>query len=238
MARQARTVIPGQAMHVLARGNNREILFHEAADRAVYLDWLRAAANEFSVAVHAYALMPNHVHLLVTPKELSSLAKLMQSLGRRYAQYFNQRHGRTGTIWEGRYRSSLIDPDYFLRCQRYIELNPVRNGEESHPKDSRWTSYASHIGEKPESWLTDHPSFWALGNTPFERQMAWAAFVREGAPHWEDRQITEALIRSKPWLSPEYAKQLFKDQDAIVLMRPRGRPSKTKAGINLLSSIT
>lgn len=238
MARQARTVIPGQAMHILVRGNNREILFHEATDRVVYLDWLRAAASEFLVAVHAYALMPNHVHLLLTPKEHNSLAKVMQSLGRRYAQYFNQRHGRTGTIWEGRYRSSLIDPDYFLRCQRYIELNPVRNGQESHPKDCRWTSYASHVGEKAESWLVDHPSFWALGNTPFERQMAWATFVREGAPHWEDRQITEAIVRSKPWVSQEYAKKIFKGQDISVLIRPRGRPAKIKSIINGLSSIT
>ena len=226
MARQARIVIPGQAMHVLVRGNNRETLFHEPSDYAAYLDWLRTAAAQFSVAVHAYALMPNHVHLLLSPKESESLAKLMQSLGRRYAQFFNQKHGRTGTIWEGRYRSSLIDPDFLLRCQRYIELNPVRSGLESRPTDCPWTSYASHVGGKAEPWLQDHPRFWGLGNTPFERQMAWANWVKEGGSYSEDRAITEALLRSKPWVSPEYAKTLFKSNLEAMQIRPRGRPIK------------
>jgi putative transposase len=226
MARQARTIIPGEAMHVMVRGNNREILFFNDADRRIYLDWLREAAKQFGSAVHAFALMPNHVHLLMTPKNADSLAKTMQSLGRRYAQYFNQQHHRSGTIWEGRYRSSLIDPDYFLKCQRYIELNPVRAGFESSPQDSEWTSFDSHIGGHAEPWLVDHQNFWKLGNTPFERQMIWSAFVKEGAPHWEDQQITEALIRSKPWVSDIYAKKLFKDDLDKALIRHRGRPKK------------
>jgi putative transposase len=226
MARHARTIIPGQAMHVMVRGNNREMLFFNEADRRIYLDWLREAAKQFGSAVHAFALMPNHVHLLMTPQNPDSLAKTMQSLGRRYAQYFNQQHHRSGTIWEGRYRSSLIDPDYFLRCQRYIELNPVRAGFESSPQDSTWTSFASHIGGNAEPWLVDHQHFWKLGNTPFERQMTWAGFVKEGAPHWEDRQITEALVRSKPWISDIYAKKLFKDNPNQALIRYRGRPKK------------
>lgn len=224
MARQARTVIPGQAMHVMVRGNHHQALFQEQADYAVYLNWLRTAAANFSVSVHAYVLMPNHAHFLVSPKESNSLAKLMQSQGRRYAQFFNQKHSRNGSIWEGRYRSSIIDPDYVLRCQRYIELNPVRSGLESRPADCQWTSYASHTGVRAESWLQDHPLFWRLGNTPFERQMAWANFVKEGAPHREDREITEALLRSKPWVSPEYAKTLFKGDAEALGIRPRGRP--------------
>ena len=234
MARQARTIIPGQAMHVMVRGNNREILFFSDADRRLYLDWLREAAKQFGSAVHAFALMPNHVHLLITPQNSDSLAKTMQSLGRRYAQYFNQQHHRSGTIWEGRYRSSLIDPSYFLRCQRYIELNPVRAGFESSPRDCTWTSFASHVGGNAEPWLVDHQHFWSLGNTPFERQMTWAGFVKEGAPHWEDRQITEALIRSKPWVSDIYAKTLFKDKPEQALIRYRGRPKK----VNSLNSVT
>jgi len=226
MARQARTIIPGQAMHVMVLGNNRETLFFSDEDRRVYLDWLREAAKQFGSAVHAFALMPNHVHLLITPQNADSLAKTMQSLGRRYAQYFNQQHQRSGTIWEGRYRSSLIDPDYFLRCQRFIELNPVRSGFESNPQVSTWTSFTSHIGGNGEPWLVDHQHFWKLGNTPFERQMSWAAFVKEGAPHWEDRQITEALVRSKPWISDSYAKKLFIDNPEQVLIRRRGRPKK------------
>jgi putative transposase len=234
MARQSRIVIPGQAMHVMVRGNNRESLFFGDDDRKIYLDWLHEASKHYFSLVHAFALMPNHVHLLVTPQKEDSLAKTMQSLGRRYAQYFNQTHHRSGTIWEGRYRSSLIDPAYFLRCQRYIELNPVRAGFESNPQDSTWTSFGTHIGGKAEPWLNDHPDFWKLGNTPFERQMAWAVFVKDGAPHWEDREITEALMRSKPWISASCAKSLFKATPELLLMRQRGRPKK----ISPIKSVT
>ena len=226
MARQARIVIPGQAMHVMARGNNRQALFFNPADRRIYLDWLRDAAKEFGTAVHAFALMPNHIHCLLTPKHENSLAKTMQSLGRRYAQYCNQQQNHSGTIWEGRYRSSLIDADHFLRCQRYLELNPVRAGFESSPAASSWTSYLSHTGEKVEPWLVDHPSFWALGNTPFERQLAWQHFVQEGAPHREDLEITEYLLKSKPWISRSTATQLFKNTLGAIEIRPRGRPKQ------------
>jgi putative transposase len=233
MARQARTIIPGQVMHVMVRGNNRETLFFSDEDRRIYLEWLQEATKQFVCSVHAFALMPNHVHLLLTPQHKDSLAKTMQSLGRRYAQYFNQQHLRSGTIWEGRYRSSLIDPDYFLRCQRYIELNPVRAGYQSSPQESTWTSFATHIGTNADPWLVDHQHFWKLGNTPFERQMAWSSFVKEGAPHWEDKQITESLLRSKPWVSDIFAKKLFKSTPEIAKIRQRGRPKK----INPLNSI-
>lgn len=219
-------------MHVMVLGNNRETLFFTDEDRRTYLEWLREAARQFGCAVHAFALMPNHVHLLMTPQNEDSLSKTMQSLGRRYAQYFNQQHHRSGTIWEGRYRSSLIDPEYFLRCQRYIELNPVRSGYESNPQSSTWTSFTTHIGGNAEPWLVDHQHFWKLGNTPFERQMSWSNFVKEGAPHWEDRQITEALIRSKPWISDIYAKKLFKDAPEIATIRRRGRPRKLNSLIS------
>ena len=228
MARQARIVIPGQAMHIMARGNNRQDLFFNPSDRRIYLDWLRDAAKEFGSAVHAYVLMPNHVHCLITPLRANSLAKTMQSLGRRYAQYCNQQQNHSGAIWEGRYRSSLIDADHFLRCQRYLELNPMRAGYESSPNSSSWTSYLSHTGEKVEPWLVDHPSFWALGNTPFERQLAWQHFVKEGAPHQEDLEITEYLLKSKPWVTAATAEQFFRNQLDALQIRSRGRPKLVK----------
>lgn len=226
MARKARLVIAGQAMHLLVRGHNRQIIFSNDAACRVYLDWLRDAAKEFGCAVHAYALMPNHAHLLVTPRYEYSLSKVMQSLGRRYAQYLNQKQGTSGTIWEGRFCSSLIDPGYALRVQRYIELNPVRAGLESRAEDCLNTSFQSHIGGKGEPWLTDHPEFWALGNTPFERQLAWAGYVREGSSHHEDHTITEHLIRSRPWVSPEFIKQNPKLNLDQWQLKPRGRPKK------------
>jgi putative transposase len=226
MTRTARLVIPGQVMHVLARSHDQKIIFSDEADYRQYLNWIREAAKEFSCAIHAFALMPNHTHLLVTPQYDYSLAKLMQSLGRRYSQYFNRMHSSSGSIWEGRFCSSLIDPDYVLRVQRYIELNPVRAGLETRPEDCRNTSYQSHIGGKAEPWLIDHPSFWGLGNTPFERQMAWANFVKEGAPHHEDKAITEHLIRSKPWISKNFGLNHPKIDLANCLIKPRGRPKR------------
>lgn len=226
MTRTARLVIPGQVMHVLARGHHRQTIFLVEADYRQYLSWVREAAKEFSCAIHAFALMPDHTHLLLTPQHNYSLAKLMQSLGRRYSQYFNRMHSSSGTIWEGRFCSSLIDPDYVLRVQRYIELNPVRAGLETRPEDCRNTSYQTHVGGKAEPWLIDHPSFWGLGNTPFERQMAWANFVKEGAPHYEDKSITEHLIRSKPWISKNFCLNHPKIDLANCLIKPRGRPKK------------
>jgi len=226
MARKARLVIAGQAMHLLVRGHNQQIIFNDDTDCRIYLDWLRDAAKEFGCGVHAFALMPNHAHLLVTPRFEYSLSKTMQSLGRRYAQHINQQHGTSGTIWEGRFCSSLIDPEYVLRVQRFIELNPVRAGLESRAEECKNTSYQSHIGGKAESWLTDHPSFWGLGNTPFERQLAWATFVREGASHYEDHAITEHLIRSRPWISPQFIKQNPKLSLDQWQLKPRGRPKK------------
>jgi len=226
MARKARFVIPGHAMHVLVHGHNQQTIFVNELDCKHYLDWLRQAAKDFGCAVHAFALMPNHAHLLLTPYKEESLARTMQSLGRRYAQYFNQSRAYSGTMWAGRFCSSLIDPAYVLRCQRYIELNPVRSGLEIRPEDSKNTSYATHIGGKGETWLTDHPTFWGLGNTPFERQLAWANFVREGAPNHEDQKITAHILRSKPWLSPEFRAKNQKLGLDDWLIKPRGRPKK------------
>lgn len=227
MARKARFVIPGQAMHVLVCGHNQQTIFAKELDYKHYLDWLRQAAKAFECAVHAFALMPNHAHILLTPQKEESLARAMQSLGRRYAQYFNQSHARSGTMWAGRFCSSLIDPSYVLRCQRYIELNPVRSGLESRPEDAKNTSYTTHIGGKGETWLTDHPSFWGLGNTPFERQLAWANFVQEGAPNQEEQAITAHILRSKPWVSPDFRSQNYKFGLDQGLIKPRGRPKKT-----------
>lgn len=227
MARKARFVIPGQAMHILVRGHNQQTIFSKELDYKYYLDCLGQAAKDFECAVHAFALMPNHAHILLTPQKEKSLARTMQSLGRRYAQYFNQSHARSGTMWAGRFCSSLIDPSYVLRCQRYIELNPVRSGLESRPEDAKNTSYTTHIGGKGETWLTDHPSFWGLGNTPFERQLAWANFVQEGAPNQEEEAITAHILRSKPWVSPDFRSQNYKYGLDQGLIKPRGRPKKT-----------
>ena len=127
MARQPRFVLPGHPQHVIQRGNNRNVIFAEDADYCIYKDKLGEACERFRCRVHAYVLMTNHVHLLITPETEQGISKVMQSLGRQYVQYFNYRYQRTGTLWEGRYKASLLDTtQYLLTCYRYIELNPVR----------------------------------------------------------------------------------------------------------------
>src|SRR3569832_1694680 len=134
MARLGRYFIEGQALHVIQRGNNRQPVFFADDDLAQYRQWLIAAADEYGLSVHAYALMTNHVHLLATPEREDSLPRTMQSLGRRYVRYINARHRRSGTLWEGRYRAAPIDSEeYFIACCRYIELTPVRAHMVAHP---------------------------------------------------------------------------------------------------------
>lgn len=142
MARLPRYVIPGQPQHVMLRGNNRSEIFVTEADYQFFLEKLRLAITKHSCDVHAYVLMTNHLHLLITPNEEQGVSKAMQMLGRYYVQYFNYCYRRTGTLWEGRYKATLIDSEaYLLTCMRYIELNPVRAGMVDHPSQYPWSSY-------------------------------------------------------------------------------------------------
>ena len=145
MARLPRYAVPGQPQHVIQRGNNRSVMFLRPADYVRYLDNVRAACDQHGCAVHAYVLMTNHVHLLMTPTNAGGISRVMQSVGRRYVRYFNQSYQRTGTLWEGRYRAAAIDSEqYLFACYRYIERNPVRAGMVDDPADYRWSSHAAN----------------------------------------------------------------------------------------------
>lgn len=142
MARLPRFNVVGQPQHVIVRGNNREPIFYTEPDYHFYLEKLRQACQKHDCALHAYVLMTNHVHLLITPNSENGISKAMQMLGRYYVPYFNQAYQRTGTLWEGRYKATLIDSElYALSCYRYIELNPVRAGMVQHPSEYPWSSY-------------------------------------------------------------------------------------------------
>ena len=176
MPRLPRPVVPGQPMHIIQRGNNRTQTFVDQRDYGVYLALLQLTRLRTRCAIHAYVLMKNHVHLLVTPERKQSPARLMQGLGRWYVRYFNERHGRTGTLWEGRYRSTLIDSErYFLACARYIELNPVRAGIAADPADFEWSSFRANALGVGDALLTPHETYRALGRTSAERQGAYRA---------------------------------------------------------------
>jgi putative transposase len=176
MARSARYFLADQPLHVIQRGNNRGAIFFSDADRARYRDWLAEAAAQYGCAVHAYVLMTNHVHLLVTPATAASLPRTMQSLGRRYVRYVNDAYRRTGTLWEGRYRAAPIDSEaYFLACCRYVELNPVRAGMAAMPGDYPWSSWRAHAAGADDPLLTEHALYRGLGAAPAERQAAYRA---------------------------------------------------------------
>jgi len=142
MPRRPRIVMPNMPQHLIQRGNNRQVCFYADEDYLLYLDWLANYAAKFKCQIHAYVLMTNHVHLLATSQQSESVGLMMKALSQRYVQYINRRYKRTGTLWEGRYRSCPIQAEtYLLACQRYIELNPVRANIASHPAEYRWSSY-------------------------------------------------------------------------------------------------
>jgi putative transposase len=180
MARPLRCILPGVAVHIIQRGVNRTTCFRAEADYLVYLSTLRQLAGKYGCALHAYCLMTNHVHLLVTPSKAKSCAELMRDLGRRYVPYFNRRHGRSGTLWEGRFRACLVESArYVLACYRYIELNPVRAGIVSHAAGYLWSSYAVNSGARSDPSITPHAEFLALSADTGRRHAAYRGLFDE-----------------------------------------------------------
>ena len=178
MPRRPRQCPPGYPVHVVQRGNNRQAIFACESDLKAYANWLREAGEDFGIDIHAWAFMTNHVHLLMTPGASDSVSRCMQFLGRLYVRYFNHRYKRTGTLFEGRFRSSIVQAsNYYLACQRYIELNPVRAGMVRHPADYTWSSYRAHaLSRMPAMW-TPHPEYLALGATATARASVYRRFV-------------------------------------------------------------
>lgn len=174
MPRIPRVFLPGHPVHVVQRGNNRGQVFFRPGDAQVYLGWLQEAVEKHRVAVHAYVLMTNHIHLLVSPETAHDLPRAMRYVNWRYSRYANDSQERTGSIWEGRYRASLIEADsYFFACMRYIELNPVRAGLAKHPRDYRWSSYKANAEGKTDAIMTPHALYAALGDTDDARAAAY-----------------------------------------------------------------
>ena len=174
MPRRARLSLPGIPWHIIQRGNNRSVCFFAEEDYRFYLDHLGELAGRFGCAVHAYVLMTNHVHLLLTPRNADSAGLLMKHLGQRYVQYVNRGYRRSGTLWEGRFRSCLTQSeDYVLACYRYIELNPVRAGMVRHPREYRWSSYAANALGKADPLLSAHEEYRRLGRNEEARREAY-----------------------------------------------------------------
>jgi len=227
MARLPRYLVPGQPQHIIQRGNNRSVIFVAEEDYRFYLECLAEAAKREGCDIHAYVLMTNHVHLLVTPHHKESIARMLQSVGRRYVQYFNQTYQRTGTLWEGRYKATLIDSEaYLLTCYRYIELNPVRAGMVAQPRDYLWSSYRCHADGEPDARLTEHALYRALGGDGVARQAAYRELLNTALDDREMQEIREAT--NKSWV---LGGARFKTEIAALAERrieplPKGRPRK------------
>jgi len=194
MARKPRFGLPGIPQHVIQRGNNREPCFLAEADYRRYLDDLKTSADKFLCRIHAYALMTNHVHLLVTPMREEAIGDMMQALGRRYVHYVNKTYRRTGTLWEGRYKASLVDSDaYLLTYMRYIELNPIRAEMVAHAGEYQWSSYGANAQGRRDPLLCPHPLYTALGVTAAERQHAYRELFRHHLDNDLLHEIRDAL---------------------------------------------
>jgi putative transposase len=181
--RRARLAFPEVPLHIIQRGNNRQPCFVGQADFAVYLHMLGQYAQVSSCTVHAYVLMSNHVHLLLSPSDRDSASTLMKRLGQRYVQYFNRRHHRSGTLWEGRFRSCLVqDEQYFMVCQRYIELNPVRACLVAAPGDYQWSSFQANAFGRADQVVTPHPIYSSLAADAQGRQKRYRALFAEVLP--------------------------------------------------------
>jgi len=221
---------------VIQRGNNRGAIFFCADDYARYRAWLAEAVGDYGCLIHAYVLMTNHVHLLVTPRSADSLPRVMQSLGRRYVRHVNAAYRRSGTLWEGRYRAAPIDSEaYFLGCCRYIELNPVRAGMVAHPRDYPWSSYRAHARGAADALVSGHPVYRALGRGRDARQAAYRALFRTAL----EATFIDALraATNGGWALGDAR---FKREIAAALGRrvtplPKGRPPKTSDGKRQLS---
>jgi putative transposase len=229
MARLPRLTLPSYPHHIIQRGNNRQPIFASQGDYQTLLNLLLENAQKFKVAIHAYVLMPNHFHLLATPETADGLPQMMQAVGRRYVRWFNDAQGRTGTLWEGRYKSTVIDTDqYLLTCMAYLDLNPVRSGLVGQAADYAWSSHGHYIGQKVHKLITPHPLVWALGNTPFAREAKYAELVKGGISASQQVKLTDSALRGWALGGDNFVKELQDLTQRRVSKAAAGRPFKTK----------
>lgn len=226
MPRRARMYLPGLPYHVIQRGNNREPCFIEPENYQLYLELWKTLSARYGASVHAYCLMTNHIHFLVTPDTETSLSNTMKVVGSRYAQYINLKYKRTGTLWEGRHRSSLVQSNkYLLTCMRYIELNPVRASMVKRPEEYKWSSYGVNAwGDK--SWLKPHNEYLGLGKTSSERHYAYRELFKHQLSEVDLHMIRQAAHYCQP-VGDERFRQFIEDKYHIKIGQvKRGRPRK------------
>ena len=230
MARLPRYVIPGQPQHIIQRGNNRQAIFASDEDYQFLRDALIDASVKHDLALHAYVFMTNHIHLLATPGAENSISKVFQSVGRRYVQYFNFNYKRSGTLWEGRYRATVVDSErYLLTVMRYIELNPVRANMVAHPRDYPWSSYAYNAGGEAGAnvnWLVAHREYLRLGRTAQERQEAYRQLFKAAVPRDDLAAIRDCTHKGWALGSERFTKKIEALTQRRSISKGVGRPKK------------
>jgi putative transposase len=226
MPRRPRIQLDRVPLHIVQRGHNREACFFAEADYQHYLHWLGEALVETECELHSYALMTNHVHLLLTPRRAEAVPRLIMSLGRRYVQYINRTYDRDGTLWESRYKSSVVQAQsYLLTCQRYIELNPVRAALVDDPAHYRWSSYRHNARGQADSVIAPHPLYTAMGTTARARQTAYRALFRTPLDSDVIDDIRLALNQNQPLGNSRFYAQIERRLGERREARPRGRPA-------------
>ncbi len=229
MARLPRLIVPNQPHHVIQAGSNHQPIFRDDEDYTSFLAWLKEASKACKVAIHAFVLMPDHLHLLATPSDEEGLALMMQRVGRYYVPYFNKKYQRNGSLWQGRFKTSPVEAkSYFLICSRFVELNPVRVGIVSNPLDYPWSSFAHHAGVRQDAMITDHAEYWALGNTPFQREAAYIELAQRALTNAELATLKAALVKGWPLGTEAFKQDLQNKAKRQVLPAKRGRPFKVK----------
>jgi len=232
MPRQQRYRLPSVPQHVIQRGNNRQVTFFDNMDYRKYLDCLEIAGDKYGCVIHAYVLMTNHVHLLMTPSEPDGISKVMQSVGRQYVQYINWTYKRTGTLWEGRYKASPIESErYCLACYRYIELNPVRAGMVESPADYAWSSYRHNAFGQDDSLMTHHECYEALGSTNTARQLAYRELFRHMIDKALLHEIRETTNQCRVLGNDDFREQIEAALQIKATPRKRGRPRKERKDV-------
>ncbi len=227
MPRKPRFYMPGVPVHIVQRGNNKEAIFLDDNDYTVYLDWLKEALQRYECQLHAYVLMTNHVHLLVTPSTKDSISRMMQYTGRRYVPYINHQYNRTGTLWEGRYKSSLVQDElYLLACMRYIELNPVRANMVKTASDYQWSSYHYNALGKNNELVTAHPLYLSLGKDKPSRNKAYRSLFATAMVDNHTEEIRAAWQTGTPLANDRFKAQIEKILNAKIGYARRGRPKK------------
>ena len=230
MARKPRLYLKEIPCHIVQRGNNRQACFFSDQDFGFYINRLQEALQRYHVQLHAFVLMTNHVHLLMTPEDSEGISRVMQSVGRDYVRYVNKHYGRSGTLFEGRHKASLIDSElYFLQCQRYIELNPVRANMVQHPAHYLWSSYQYHGLGKPIQCLTPHPLYNGLGDNIESRCETYQTLFSKEICSGELNDIRQSLTRNYPLGSERFRREIEQALGVRLGQCTPGRP-KAKRG--------